>query len=201
MRRVRDSVTFAKYFVRASTPKYQATRPRHFRQALRCASSCIPEALFESLISVKQYPHKALLCKDLFYAESEGFEPSREFPPYALSKGALSATQPTLQYTRFARIVALTGRRLRACRSESLLSRKAKQFAFLPLSQLSNILALLELSPLRDVGFVPAVRRVSSREKQSSLLFSHSANSPIYSLCSSKDILSYFLKYARIYTL
>ena len=32
-------------------------------------------------------------------AESEGFEPSMEFPPYTLSRGAPSATRPTLRFS------------------------------------------------------------------------------------------------------
>tara|TARA_B100000745_G_scaffold294310_2_gene237158 strand:- start:5786 stop:6127 length:342 start_codon:yes stop_codon:yes gene_type:complete len=35
--------------------------------------------------------------KKLKFAEREGFEPSRESPPYILSRDALSTTQPSLQ--------------------------------------------------------------------------------------------------------
>ena len=42
----------------------------------------------------KKAPRGDLLC----LAEREGFEPSMEFPPYTLSRGAPSATRPSLQY-------------------------------------------------------------------------------------------------------
>ena len=65
-----------------------------------CGSSVEPtigNRGFESFTrtSKRKRPHAGdLLC----LAEREGFEPSMEFPPYTLSRGAPSATRPSLQY-------------------------------------------------------------------------------------------------------
>ena len=45
----------------------------------------------------------APVVNDNNMAESEGFEPSMEFPPYTLSRGAPSATRPTLQFCLYSR--------------------------------------------------------------------------------------------------
>ena len=47
-------------------------------------------------------------------AESEGFEPSMEFPPYTLSRGAPSATRPTLRFNLYSSFTDVSGSSLSA---------------------------------------------------------------------------------------
>ncbi len=80
--------------LRSKSTKYRWTRlaaPSY--ASLQMGTPCSAVRIPHSLARCNKTRAFALV---LALAESEGFEPSREFPPYVLSRDALSTTQPTL---------------------------------------------------------------------------------------------------------
>ena len=88
-------------------------------------------------------------------AESEGFEPSMEFPPYTLSRGAPSATRPTLRFNLHSSFTDISG---------------SSQTAH-PAAQVCALFGTASLTPSG-----PA--RDARRSSWPASLVSHSANSP-----------------------
>ena len=72
--------------------------------------------VYEGSAGIKKAPRRGLMC----VAESEGFEPSMGVNPYALSRGAPSATRPALQNLYARSSAVCSALRLSACQGRAL---------------------------------------------------------------------------------